>query len=614
MDRASLGDCALVFATRLRSLGLAFAVALVLLLATRQLGCHAYSANGAYRAQVDAFLDGRLALSRSADALAHDLAWTPSGVQQVWGLGVPLWQTPFELAARLIGQDPFPDRVALLVWLTLGWFVLLRAFRRPGEPWWVGGGAVLITALLPAFVTMVRGRMGVYEEAAVYAYTAALILLGGLVAFARAPSRTRFLVLLAAAGLTGLVRPTVWFYGLGTAVLATAIYLRAEGRRVLPTVALGLALFVAGGAALYATNAARFGAGSEFGHKQNLEALPGNVVATRFSYPFERTGWIEASVELAGSVFGRPEQAGKKGFYAKDLHAGQSDVVRWREYYFTTFSWAYLPLLLAGLVLGALGWRRRQSETASDDARGGDTDRWLGAWAVIGALPLAVFYLHSPSISSRYELDLAPGIAALLVIAWHGGVRWMIARKRGVIAPALLLALWILALVTSKTRGRVAGDLVDRETAAAARANLSRVVPRTHELPASYDLADPKLESWLDADGKPPELYLNGSGWDRTTGRVAPAIHLFMTDPELVEVEVETPTGAQVEWSTKVRVAIGLTHLTLAGVEPTPRGARLRFELPAPLPGLQVAFLAFGPDTELDLPQSNLVLRRVRWR
>ena len=132
--------------------------------------------------------------------------------------------------------------------------------------------------------------------------------------------------------------------------------------------------------------------------------------------------------------------------------------------------------------------------------------------------------------------------------------------------------------------------------------------------PASYDLADPKLESWLDADGKPPELYLNGSGWDRTTGRVAPAIHLFMTDPELVEVEVETPTGAQVEWSTKVRVAIGLTHLTLAGVEPTPRGARLRFELPAPLPGLQVAFLAFGPDTELDLPQSNLVLRRVRWR
>jgi hypothetical protein len=53
------------------------------------------------------------------------------------------------------------------------------------------------------------------------------MLLGGVVLFVRAPTRTRYLVLLAAAGLTGLIRPTVWFYGLGTAVVATAIAVSA---------------------------------------------------------------------------------------------------------------------------------------------------------------------------------------------------------------------------------------------------------------------------------------------------------------------------------------------------------------------------------------------------
>ena len=583
-----------MLASRVRSLGLAFAIALGFLLATRQLGCNAYSGNSAHRAQVDAFLSGRLALSPSPDALAHDLAWTPSGVQQVWGLGVAMWQTPFELVARVVGQDPFPDRIALLVFLALAWFVLLRAFHRADEPWWIGAGSALITGLLPAVIAMVRGRMGVYEETALYAYAAALILLGGLVVFARGPTRNRYLVLLLLAGATGLIRPTVWFYGVGTAVLATAIYVRAHGRRMLPIVALGTALFVAGGATLYATNAARFGAGTEFGHRLNLEALPGNVVATRFSYPFERTGYLDAATELAGSLFGLPTTS-KRGFYARDLHVGQSSTVRWREYYFTTFSWPYLPLLLAGLVLTVLAWRRKSDE------------RWLGTWAVIGGLPIAVFYLHSPSISSRYELDLAPAIAALLVVTWRATAAWAIARKRGAIAADVLGALWLAAVLTSHARSRVATDLVDRTTAATARAALSRPPSRSHDLPSVYDLADPKLESYLDDDGKPPELYLNGSGWDRATGRVAPAAHLFMTDPAFVEVEVE-PADAQVQ------IAIGREHLTLASREPTPGGARLRFTLPSPMPGLQVAFLAFGPDTALDLPYTPIVLRRVRWR
>lgn len=582
-----------MLASRLRTFGVAAGIALVFLLATRQLGCNMYSGNAVHRAQVDAFLAGRLALSPSPDALAHDLAWTPNGVQQVWGLGVAMWQAPFELVARVVGQDPFPDRIALLGFLALGWFVLLRAFLREGEPWWIGAGSALVTGLLPALVAMVRGRMGVYEETALYAYAAALILLGALVVFARAPTRNRYLVILLVAGAAGLLRPTVWFYGIATSALATAIFVRAHGRRVLPVLALGAALFVAGGATLYATNAARFGAGGEFGHRLNLESLPGNVYATRFSYPFERTGYVEAATELVGSLFGSPD-LGRKGFYVPDLHVGQSSTIRWREYYFTTFSWPYLALVLAGLALTARAWRRRTDE------------RWLGTWAVLGALPLAVFYLHAPSISSRYELDLAPAIAALLVVTWRSAAAWAHERRRGAIAAGVLVAAWLAAVLTGHARGRVAGDLVDRDAAAERRAALSRAPSRSHELPNAYDLRDPKLESYLDADGKPPELYLNGTGWERPSGRVAPAVHLFVSDPQFVEIEVE-PADAHVQ------VAIGRQHLALASTQPIEGGARLRFTM-EPMAGLQVAFLAFGPDTQLDLPQTKIVLRSVRWR
>ena len=582
---------------RLRAFGVAAGIALIFLLATRQLGSDMYSTQPAYRNQVSAFLEGRLALHPSPSALAHDLAWSPSGagVQQVWGLGVPMWLTPFELVTRLVGQGPFPERVALWFWMTLTFFVLIRAFRRDDEPWWIGGGSVLIVGVLPAFVTMMRGRIGVYEEAAAYAYSAAAILLGGLVAFSRKPTRNRYLLLLLAAGLTGLIRPTVWFYGFATAAIATAVYVKHAGKKVLPILALGAALFVVGGATLYATNKARFGRGSEFGHSLNIEALHGNVYATRFSYPFQRVGLIESSIELIGAMFGRPMGTHHE-WYTEDLHVGQSETVRWREYYFTTFSWPYLPLILSGLVLGALAWRKRREE------------RWLLTWAVLGASPLVWFYLHSPSMSSRYLLDLAPAIAALLVIVWRYGAQWMIERTLPrIVAPLILIALWGTAVITGESRGKPVNGRTDRDGArrtAYLPGLMDAVVPQA---PAVYDITDPKLETYLDHDGIPPQLYLNGTGWWRPSGRTAPTITLYVSDPKLVEVEVE-PADAQVQ------AKIDLEHLTLVETVPAEKGATLRFAVPDGLTGLHVLFLAFGPDSWINRTKTEIVLRRVRTR
>jgi hypothetical protein len=685
--------------SRFRSLAIAAIAAALLLVATRQLGLGGWHApHGYYRAQVDALLDGRLALSEHPEGLAHDLAWTEAGVQQVWGLGVPAWQTPFELIGRAFGASPFPDRVAMLAWLALMMFALLRGFRRRDrEPWWVGAGTIAIAALLPGFVAMLRGKLGVYEEAALYAYGAAMMLLGGLACFARRPSAAGYVILVGLAGLSGFFRPTVWFYGAATLIVAGAIWARdARARgigaaRWVRPLALGLALFVAGGGLLYASNARRFGRGAEFGHRLNLHSLPGNLTATRFGYPFERASAGQAAAELFGGLFDRPEQRSRRGFYQAGLHAGQQPIPRWREYYFSTYSWPYAPILLAGLVLAALAWRRR--------AGGDPAARWLGPWALLGLAPLIVFYLWSPSISSRYQLDLAPGFVALLAIAWRGFARYA---RAGLAAGVLVLA-WGGAIATSKvTRHGGAGGPVDRAAAAEAAYRMSRPLLGERALPGGYDADDlawgthsdvaaafvrcadeagagiscdapplpgdrraagardaagwhvayariPEAEPGLcrgpepgapeaaRCDGPPtigtdPEaitemegaapapLYLDGFGWDLETRRVPVATYFFAEDPRFVELEVEyAPESAApraiADWTREVRVAVGLVHLAPVRAADTARGVRIRFEAPAPLrPGLQVIFIAFGPDDELDRPRSEFKLHAIRWR
>src|SRR4051812_3778427 len=73
-----------------------------------------YSEQPFYRAQVYAFFHGRLALTQHVEGVTHDLAWIEGGVQQVWGLGVPLWLSIWETIGRVIHLSPFPDRLAML--------------------------------------------------------------------------------------------------------------------------------------------------------------------------------------------------------------------------------------------------------------------------------------------------------------------------------------------------------------------------------------------------------------------------------------------------------------------------------------------------------------------
>ena len=198
----------------------------------------------AYRAQTEALLRGDLAVSRELADLEWDHTWSEQGVHQVWGLGVPLWRLPFEAVARGFGFDAFPDRIAFGLFALLVSFVVLKTWmgmpdrspeRRAGEDtdWPLitrfGAGFILLL-LFPPFLTLVQAQRSHLEEAVAYEYLYGVLQLTVLVAFVRRPTVGRLLVVCTLAGLGGLVRPTLVFYGFGTVVIAMMVWVFKVGQ------------------------------------------------------------------------------------------------------------------------------------------------------------------------------------------------------------------------------------------------------------------------------------------------------------------------------------------------------------------------------------------------
>lgn len=519
-----------------------------------------YSDQPFYRAQVHAFLEGRLALSHDPEGVTHDLAWIDGGVQQVWGLGVPAWLAFWEIAATPFGLTPFPDRVAMGIGVALVMYLLLRVWLgSTGDRTAASRGAFLLCAIVPGVLAMMRGRIAVYEEASAYAYGSAMILLVGTIVMLRRPTTARYLLLVGFAGLTGLVRPTVWFYGAGTAGIATLLYIQYRGsiRAAVRVVAVAAALFMAGGGVLYATNYLRFGSGGEFGHRLNLEDLPGNLYATRFDHPFETIPASEAVKELVGGLFGSPEKRARTGhfFYDKKLHKLQSPTPRWREYYFSNYSWVHAPILLLGIGLCAFSWVRVRRRAKPVEGPGPAADRviegpaleresrWLGVWALIAMLPLLAFYTRSPSVSSRYFLDLAPAFVVLMVIVWRHLASWLSGRSLGSfvtgahLATAALvgLAIWLsYSSIYGTTRRQWVSTLRAKQGEMTA---LKRSEP-THSprlIPAAYDLEDPWVALYIGGDQLNCRCHVDayGEGVCNHLGYQDPDLKQFVNEVEI---------------------------------------------------------------------------------
>ena len=583
-----------------------------------------YSPSSHYRRQTESLLRGTLALSRSPTDTTHDLTWSEGGVHQVWGLGVPLWRLPFEAVARVFGFQAFPDRLAFAAALAL-WAVivlsLLTPAKHPSETSEASHGRnsliVGLILLCPVILELCNSRFDIYEEAVAYEYLFGTGILAGLLTHLRSSTYRGALLLALFAGLGPLIRPTLFFYGVGT--VAALILVQPKARTLRGIIAIGSA-FAMGPLLVLATNHLRFGHPMEFGHQLNLQHLFGSMYATRFDHPFQKEPLMSSARELIGLLFGTPD-LNDFDLYRKGFFPAQSPTVRWRNLYLRTYDVSWL----VGMVAGA-GFAARSIRFLRSSAPSGDRTRHQGAvtaaiWSLCATIPLCGFYLRNEVISSRYLIDFAPAfVAALsaLILGFDLPFRSVYARTKAMRVAAYGFIVWIAV------EGLLTQPLPPRPEALTYPEWLSIHNRRNHaprlrvgslstgSMPIGSVAPDSVPPFHVPWDGIPH----NGAGWDKVTGDTASVVILFVDEPQFIRVDVHPPknTSQAAPW---VRAKLDREHLPLTSITKLLEGhIRLLFEVrnAEKKAQPQVLFLAFGPPEALDASLSGYQLQSVNWR
>jgi len=596
--------------------------------------------------------------------LGFTLCWSEGGVHQVYGLGVPLWRLPFEASARVFGQPAFPDRLAMGLFMALVAYIVLStwmtlAFRRDSIPehsttpegdtttslavdWAqlvVALGVMMLSLFFAPLIIYLRSSLNQLAEPIVVEHFLGIALVCGLISLARNPRWGCFLWLCALAGLGGLVRPTLVFYGMATVVIAALAMVcnpprpqsrsEREGDRVSTSMRvfswrllLGVCLFTLGGGLLFLTNRARFGSGWEFGHSLNVltVSIMPTIYSTRFNYPFMHVPLGEASHELFGALFQLNRLDFNNGFYAQGIFKGQSPIIRHRDFSFSTYDSSYAVCVGLSWLIGAwMTWRwlrssRQTSAKSGFVGRGLPSISILAMWSVLASAPLAVFYLRTPVLASRYMLDFSPAFVAALIGLWSWAVesvaQWTRHSKWIHIFLLLTLVGWQVSEIASGQSG--SGPPVSR-TWEELRETIPLRDERPKPLPNEYRMGS-SLEIW----GIPN----NGLGWDKTSGQLSVSAIFFVESPEFLELGLAAAPGEHVEETplADFQAKVGLELLERTSIIRTNDGWIVRFAGPKERryqQGVQVVALATVSPKNLSKFVSTptpWILKRLSWR
>ena len=566
-----------------------------------------YSPSSHYRRQTESLLRGTLALSRSPTDTTHDLTWSEGGVHQVWGLGVPLWRLPFEAVARVFGFQAFPDRLAFAAALAL-WAVivlsLLTPAKHPSETSEASHGRnsliVGLILLCPVFLELCNSRFDIYEEAVAYEYLFGTGILAGLLTHLRSSTYRGAVLLALFAGLGPLIRPTLFFYGVGT--VAALILVQPKARTLRGIIAIGSA-FAMGPVLVLATNHLRFGHPMEFGHQLNLQHL-----------------LMSSARELIGLLFGSPDFNGND-FYRKNFFSAQSPTPRWREIYLRTYDWLWFGGMVAGGLFSVRSAFRLRSSNESQHKTRHLSAVTAATWSLCPSILLFTFYLRNGVISSRYLIDFAPAfISALsaLILGFDLPLKPIRAQSILLRLAGSGVILWIAfeGVITQSHYLRTPSLAYDQWLSWNTRSNTAPLLNvgslSTGSMPIGLEAPESVPPLRLPWDGIPH----NGAGWNKVTGDTASVVILFVDEPQFIRVDVHPPknTSQAAPW---VRAKLDREHVPLTSITKLPDGRiRLIFEVrnAEKKAQPQVLFLAFGPPEALDASLSGYQLQSVNWR
>jgi hypothetical protein len=577
-----------------------------------------YSDDVVYRFQTTALLKGSLSLGADPTFLDGDMAWAQGGVQQVWGLGVPAWRLPFEVLARLFGQNMFPDRLCFAFALFLIIYAVMCLFVFPSKSQTLRLQIkklnespdilipVFLLILLPPFLNLCQARMSRYEEAAAYGYLIGVAICCGMVAFIRNPRLSSYLLLMFFAGLGPFFRPILMFYG-GATVLISLVYIWRLKWKIWKSL-LGLSLFSVGIVLLLITNDQRFGSPLEFGHKLNINGIYLNLFASRFQAPFTFAPFTEVFKELFSALFLATDKFNGYFYDMPNFFPWQSKIWHWREFYFKVYDLSFLLMIIGGWSWGIrsfyLGIKKRFTATTFEEMA-------LLIWSLIASLMLFVFYLRCPFLSSRYMVDFAAAFGVALFIFFIR-FRDFISKKfpQKFIRHLVFLMFagwWIFQVYPVKIDEgfKYSSD----QTHAAIMLQVSPLRFGFAPLPRLYD-----QKTNFGKFG----IVLNGLGWDPSTATTEAALALFITNPKKLELFLGPAKGTTLTLQdyNRIQAKIGLEYLKLEGLEKTKKGIMMRFKGPQNKiyqRGIQVAFIGFATVENLSPGLSKFRLYKVLW-
>lgn len=565
---------------------------------------HLYAPSPYHRLQADAILHGHLYLGNSIGQIGNDLAWHAGQVNQIWGLGVGLWLTPFEFVWRLFGGKWFPDRIALGIAFALlcgyGWS-LGRRLAAKVKPSTLGIGFVWLFVFCPSVWALNQGGRRVYEETSLYALLVSLGILVAVIRVACFGLRRDFLICACLAALSALVRPTHGVYGLAGMMVSSVILLK---RRSFKTVIFGNALFVAGLMVLLITNWYRLGSPMEFGHRLTIT---GEVVVfmTRFGNPMRDATLPQAAKELYSWLFLNHHLL--PGIPGQDQQIPwQAPYARWRDPYMTTFDPGWAIVSVAGFLGTVLWLGKRLAQRCPANRR-----HWpprdqviVGSfvWASISVGALLAFYLRFPNMSARYVFDFAPALTGFACLVWF----WISKRLSWI--GLIVMGSWIgYGILTIQARPSPLALLDQEEILTGLPSSTSRPFINIH---GKYDLIDHPNKSGL---------FGNGRGWKMEDGEARAIVMLAIDAPEFVEIVVgpgkySLDDGAHHD---AYQAVIDGHPIPVEKVESEGGRTRVRFAVPDTIrhrAGDELLFLCFTSGYSMVDRESRRILYSVQWR
>jgi len=578
-----------------------------------------YSAFPYHRWQVGAILEGHLSLSSSIDRTEHGLAWYDGRANQVWGLGVALWMIPFELAWRLFGASPCPDRVPLLAAVALfAWYTSRAglAVAKVLRSKTAGFSFFYLLLLFPPVWNLILGRQSIFEETILYACLVSLTLLVALIRFLLFRKRIDFWIVCALAGLSGLIRVTHGVYGAIACFLCVIVMWRSairSGTRAgknfdwskLRDLILGVSMFLTGIVLLGWSNSVRFGALMECGHRLTNHTAD-VVYLTRFGNPFRDASLLDAIKELVSWIFLSPFH--QFGSDWNDLLPWQASAIRWRGVSQATFDPSFLLVSIVGSSAATyLLFRRVRQRGWNFFLRRHPVHCALAGlliWFFLSFFVLSSFYLYSPILATRYILDFSAALAAPCILLF------VLSARRWPRLVSMVVLVWLCCEGTGlwTRRGDNPGSL------ALSRANLSLPsVPEGRDLTAfqgKYSLEKHPLDT---------KVPYNGAGWS-SDGIASAIVTIAVDNPQFLEIVVGQPESPG-EIADVYRAKVGNMELPVEHRMQTFVGNRaavkVRFRIPDQITRQQcdqLMFLCFRTNWELQDRRSTRPLYEIRWR